>query len=1133
MNDRSRATSTPNPHAIAPQSSVPHAAPSPPPAPPVGEENWLDYIDQQKRRAHDIESRIQVLELYKKAATLENGSLTLWLAYCEYFWSLYQSCQRPGQNGFATWKPEELPTARDIFSLDSALRLWQEGHEATQYRLSDSHELWNRWIGKEMELLGFSRTAEGVKRITHLFRNRLLIPHKNWSETSQSFSMFLNEYNQSAWESTMKEITTRSQPARELYERRDPYELRLVKAVESGDEDAHKTAMRDYLQFEIVSTVREKKNPKIAIQIAMALFSRALTGVLARDEETWTDYAVFVSTLYNRFNSPESRDPDMLQILPSSPTVLQGAVSHCPWSGPLWARYILSCEEAGLSFSAMERIKHAATDSSQLDRDGMVGVVDMYAAWCGYLKRSALDPAATEEMTDLADSGLLAALEAVQVWGERRFGNSYVGDPNFRLERILINYLTEKHGAIDEARFQWLRLAEKPLYAVSYNFWLQFYVWELSVFQAEKGKNRSPTPGQAMPPKLKVPSKATEVLLQALKRKDMDWPERILEVYLQHCNDYETPDKLRSAYDLVHRVKKQVEQRRQGEAAAVAAYTAATEQAGDSPSAAAKRKRSDATPDRHEGANKRPRNGEDESAATGDAASSSQSAASLKRDREHTTVIVTNLPADTTQTRVRQYFREYGHVNSMVLKKVDNDRSAVALVEFRSTDDARSALLRDGKYYGERVIEVKPGDSLTLFVTNYPPTADDEFIRKLFKDCGEIFDIRWPSLKFNTHRRFCYVSFREAEAARRATELDGKELQGKFKLSVKYSDPARKKAREGATSEGREVKVANLPLDADEASIKEVFGKIGTVQTVRVLKNMAGRSKGTGFVVYETKEQADQAVTELNGVKLKNNIVTVEPTKVTNFKPQARTAASPSPKPDGEGDIAMEGSNERQDSSSKESREARDLRTFALLDIPDTVNDARVRALVEKHAGEGATISKLVLRPDHGGAIVELADHASAGKAQLALDGAEIDNCKIRTGTVAELLKEKDAVRSDRIDGPADKAAGDGKKEPKKSAMMMPPPRVSRPVLGGQRPKRGGFAGLGFFPKAAVKNAATTEGTNGTVSTDDAKAPVAQKSNAQFRDMFLASNGSAEGQKDKQQGKTDKASETSAATNGD
>lgn len=1098
MDDRSRAASTPNtkPHAIAP-TSVPHAAPSPPPAPPVGEENWLDYIDQHKRRAHDIESRIQTLELYKKAATLENGSLRLWLAYCEYFWSLYQSCQRPGHNGLATWKPEELPTARDIFSLDSALRLWQEGHDATQYRLGDSHELWNRWIGKEMELLAFARTAEGVKRITHLFRNRLVIPHRTWSETSQAFSMFLNEYNQSAWESAMKEITTRSQPARELYEERDSYELKLARAVQQGDEDAHKAAFKDYLQFEMESTSQKTKNPRIAIQIAMALFSRALTGILARDDATWTDYAVFVSQLYNRFNSPESRDPDMLQILPSSPTILQGAVSHCPWSGQLWARYILSCEEAGLSFSSIERIKHAATDSSQLDRDGMVGVVDMYAAWCGYLKRSALDPAATEEMTDLADSGLLAALEAVQVWGERRFGNAYVGDPNFRLERILIIYLTEKHGAVDEARFQWLRLAEKPLYATSYNFWLQFYAWELSVFHSEKAKNSSPTPGQAIPPKLKVPSKATEALQRAAERKDMDWPERILDVYLQHCNDHETPEALRSAYDLVHRVKRQVEQRRQDEAAAVAAYTAAAQEkeAADSPSAAAKRKRDDATPDRS-GANKRPRNDDDASAKGDEGAAAS----APKRDREHTTVMVTNLPADTTQTRVRQYFREYGHVNGLVLKKVDSERSAAALVEFRSPEDATSALLRDGKYYGEKVIGVKPGDLLTLFVTNYPPTADEDFIRRLFKDCGEIFDVRWPSLKFNTHRRFCYVSFRDEEAAKKATALDGKDLQGKYKLSVKYSDPARKKAREGATSEGREVKVANLPMDADEGSIKEVFGKMGTVQAVRVLKNLAGRSKGMGFVVYETKEEADKAVAELNGVKLKNNIVTVEPTKATNFKPQAHNAASP--RPDAEGDVAMA------EGEGKSGREDRELRTFALLGIPDTVNDTRVRVLVEKHAGEGAVVSKVVLRPDHGGAIVEMADHASAGRAQLGLDRAEIDGGTIRTGTVAELFKDKDG-------------RGETSKEPKKAAIMMAP----RPVLGSQKPKRG----LGFFPKGVVKKAETTGPTNGTAP-EDVKAPVTQKSNSQFRDLFLSSNGGHTKQDAEVKEKTP---ETSVTTNGD
>ncbi|KAL8414523.1 hypothetical protein RB594_005671 [Gaeumannomyces avenae] len=1121
MNDRMREANS----ASAPPTSVPPR--SPPSSPPVGEDSWVDYIDQQKQHARDLEARIQVLELYKKATTAEPGSLRIWLAYCEYFWSLYQSCQHPSHQIPWTWPAEELQMAREILSLDAALRVWQEGHDATQHRLGDSHELWNRWIAREMELLSRTKTAEGVKRITHLFRNRLLSPHSTWAETSQAYSTFLSEYNHAGWESSMKDISARSQSVRDLYEKRDPYETKLARAASAGDLDAQRAAMKDYLQFEIASAIREKKNPKLAIEIAMGLFSRALTGILSSDETTWADYAVFVSSLYHRFSSPETRNPDMLQIIPSSPSVLQGAVSHCPWSGPLWARYILSAEEAGLSFSAMERIKHAATDNSQLDRDGMIGVVEMYAAWCGYLKRSALDPAASEETTDLADSGLLAALEAVQVWGERRFGNAYVGDPDFRLERVLVDYLTEKHGAIEEARAQWLRLADKPLYAASYNFWLQYYAWEIQLFQAEKSKRRSPTPGPSLPPRAspRSPAHATNVLQRALKRKDLDWPERIIEIYLQHCNNHETPENLRLAYDFVHRTKKQLEQRRKDEAtaaaaaaAAAAAYAAPTAapaqqseaEAQGSPSAASKRKRGD-TPDRvEEGANKRARNQADDATSSGvqaDEDLSSQAGATQKRDREHTSVIVVNLPADTTQTRVRQYFREYGHVNNLLLRKVDDGQSAVAVVEFRSPDDARSALLRDGKYFGQQVVGVKPADRLTLFVTNYPPTADESYIRNLFTDCGEMLDVRWPSLKFNTHRRFCYVTFREPEGAAEATKLDGRVLEGRFKLSAKYSDPAQKKAREGATSEGREVKVQNLPSDANDEAVKELFGKYGKIQTVRILRNMAGKSQGTGFVVFETKSEAEAAATELNMAKMRSSILTVETTKVTNFKPIARAvnSASPAPSPasDKEGDVAMTDDAGADRQSGNGSKESRDLRTFALLGLPDTVNDSRVRALVEQHGA----VTKLILRPDHAGAIVEMKEEAAVGKAQLALRGSELGGRAIRTGTVAELLSEKAEHRTDRIDQPAatgkatpqNKTVADGGEKKKATGLMMQPARLHRPVLGQKKPKRG----LGFV-KAVAPRPVPNGQTPSAISTNGA-ATVAPKSNAQFRDMFLSS----------------------------
>ncbi len=219
--------------------------------------------------------------------------------------------------------------------------------------------------------------------------------------------------------------------------------------------------MRDYLLWEIANVGKERKQQATAIQLALGLFSRALTGPLATDEGIWTDFIVFVSNLRSIFSTGKSKNDELLRLLPNSLDVLYRAVEHCPWSGGLWARYVLSGEEAGLDFYDMERIKHAATSSSQLDRDGMTAVVDMYAAWCGYLKRTAMDTNAPDEAVDIADSGLVTALEAVQVWGERRFGDKYEGDPSFRLERILIQYLTEKHEAIDEAREQWTKLAER------------------------------------------------------------------------------------------------------------------------------------------------------------------------------------------------------------------------------------------------------------------------------------------------------------------------------------------------------------------------------------------------------------------------------------------------------------------------------------------------------------------------------------------------------------------------------------------------------------------------------------------------------------------------------------------------
>ncbi|TVY46832.1 putative RNA-binding protein [Lachnellula occidentalis] len=1019
-------------------------------ADPVGEDAWLALVDEASRTAGDLVQRVEVVELYKRAISAEPWSNKLWLAYCEWVWSLHTDCQ----NGDAGWPEEEQLFGQEAFSLETALNIWQQGAQATQYRLNDSHELWNRWISIEQEQLALSKTPERIERIRTLFLDRLQIPHTTWEETSSAFSMFITKYDEPAWESTMVQVVKLAQEAKDLYSKREDHESKLRQV---GDNESLVAAMKTYLDWEINQTYKKPKKGQQGppLILCVALFERALCSTpLGLDAATWEDYLTFLS----------GTDAAQAASLPSALSVVQRAVVHCSWSGNLWARYILTAELANLSFEDMERIKHAATNTRELDRDGMEGVTEFYVAWAGYLKRRTMGPNVAEEDIDVAEMGLPTALESIQEWGQRRYGAAeWKGDPLFRIERIFIQYLTQR-GSHEEARGYWRRLV--PTHGDNYEFWQSYYMWEMTT--------QDPTSAP--------PEEATGVLVQAIHRHNLDWPEKIMEMYIRHCNLHEDVDTLVKARAIVYRLSKGIAKRRAREAqeaAALYAQPQAAEQSTveESPSSA-KRKREE-TPGDGEGNAKKKAKSAEESEALREQ--------SLKRDRENTTVIVTGLPAELTQTKLRQYFKDYGHINQITLRTEADKLSSTAMIEFRSPEDVQSALLRDGKYFIDKQIHVEAGAGLTLYVTNFPPTADDNYLRKLFKDCGEIFSIRWPSLKYNTTRRFCYISFRTRQAAAAATQMDGHSLGGVYKLLAKYSDPSNKKTREGAMAEGREVHITGLDFSLSEDDLKEIFGKYGKVERARILKKVNGESKGAGFVSFENKEEAAAAL-ELDKTKVKSRIMTVEMSMGSNFKTTATTkGSSASPAPEGDGHSIASASPGPDGHSNTHGPSKADIsnRTVALMNIPDTVNDARIRAIAEQH-GE---IVKLVLRPEHQGATIEYIDVAAAGRASLALENYEIaPGRKLRTGSVRDLFAQKDEIRTDKI------LIG---KEKKKAppTFMQPSVPVKRPGPGG----RGGLGvkkGLGYVaPKAGAKEGET----NGNVN-----AGAKAKSNADFKAMFIS-----------------------------
>ena len=60
--------------------------------------------------------------------------------------------------------------------------------------------------------------------------------------------------------------------------------------------------------------------------------------------------------------------------------------------------------------------------------------------------------------------------------------------------------------------------------------------------------------------------------------------------------------------------------------------------------------------------------------------------------------------------------------------------------------------------------------------------------------------------------------------------------------------------------------VGNLSYDLEEAELEEVFAEFGEIESVKIIKNReTDRSRGFGFVEMPNREEAEEAIAQLNG----------------------------------------------------------------------------------------------------------------------------------------------------------------------------------------------------------------------------------------------------------------------------
>src|SRR3954464_6401434 len=75
---------------------------------------------------------------------------------------------------------------------------------------------------------------------------------------------------------------------------------------------------------------------------------------------------------------------------------------------------------------------------------------------------------------------------------------------------------------------------------------------------------------------------------------------------------------------------------------------------------------------------------------------------------------------------------------------------------------------------------------------------------------------------------------------------------------------------------GKKLYVGNLPFSATDQILQDTFSQCGTVESARIIIDRdSGRSKGFGFVEMSSEEEAQLAITKLNGVDYDGRAMTV------------------------------------------------------------------------------------------------------------------------------------------------------------------------------------------------------------------------------------------------------------------
>lgn len=276
------------------------------------------------------------------------------------------------------------------------------------------------------------------------------------------------------------------------------------------------------------------------------------------------------------------------------------------------------------------------------------------------------------------------------------------------------------------------------------------------------------------------------------------------------------------------------------------------------------------------------------------------------KERSKNIILIKNIPFETESREIWHLFGKFGTLSRVLIPPT----KTVAVVEFLESSEAKAAfrslayakfkhvplflewapvgLLTEKKMKEAKInpAELKlvetalDEESAVIFVKNLNFNTTSETLRNVFHNKGVIKSCRIATKKDMKNPGsllslgFGFVEFASKEEAKNAiASLQGIELEG-HALQLKFSNNngavqgqlrvnSKSNVSSSSSSNSTKLIVRNIPFEATEKEIRELFKSCGQLKRVRLPRKFDGNHRGFGFVEFLTKSEAQNAYQSL------------------------------------------------------------------------------------------------------------------------------------------------------------------------------------------------------------------------------------------------------------------------------